>query len=74
MASNGAGEMAGPAERRFLSRAAKVRRLDEQMRTARTELLKSLPAARAEGMTMQAMADALGVSRQRISDMIRDAR
>jgi DNA-directed RNA polymerase sigma subunit (sigma70/sigma32) len=50
--------------------AAKVDRAEESVRKARRELRAAIAAARTEGESLAAIARALGVSRQRVSQLL----
>jgi hypothetical protein len=50
--------------------AAKVHRAEQTVREARRELRAAIAAARNEGESMAAIARALGVTRQRVSQLL----
>jgi DNA-binding MarR family transcriptional regulator len=50
--------------------AAKVHRAEESVRIARRELRAAIAAARNDGESMAAIARALGVTRQRVSQLL----
>jgi len=59
------------AERDFKRAAAAYRKAKEGYELASSELHEAMRRARAEGMTYDAMARAVGVSRQRVMDILK---
>lgn len=58
-------------ERKFKRAAARYRAAEHRLSEAREELHTAMVEARAAGMTLDAMASVLGVSRQRVYRIIR---
>jgi exonuclease VII small subunit len=59
------------AKARFQRAANRYRKAEETMESARAELRAAMAEAQEEGVTLQAMADTLGVSRQRVYRILR---
>jgi DNA-binding MarR family transcriptional regulator len=62
--------MAASSLSRVRRAAAKVQRAEQTVREARRELRAAIAAARNEGESMAAIARALGVTRQRVSQLL----
>lgn len=60
------------SESDFRKAAKAYRAAQAQLERRREELTAAMEAARAEGMTLASMADELGVTRQRVMQMLRD--
>jgi len=56
---------------RLLRAAARARQADEKATEARRQLWDAMRAARADGMTLQEIADIAGLSRQRVMEILR---
>jgi hypothetical protein len=62
--------MAANSLTRVRRASAKVQRAEENVRVARSELRAAILAARKDGESLAAIARALGVSRQRVSQLL----
>jgi DNA-directed RNA polymerase sigma subunit (sigma70/sigma32) len=62
--------MAANSLTRVRRASAKVQRAEENVRAARSELRAAILAARKDGESLAAIARALGVSRQRVSQLL----
>ena len=59
------------AERDFKTAAARYRRAQAQLEASRVDLHQAMRRARADGMTYAAIAEELGVSRQRAMEILK---
>jgi len=60
-----------PSPLAFRRAAARFRKAREQLEKARADVYAEIPAARESGMTLEAIAKEMGVSRQRVMDILR---
>lgn len=62
--------MPGPAEDRLSEIAGRYRTLETEFQAARLELLEAMAKARAEGSTLDRIAAIVGMSRQRVMQLL----